>query len=204
MPAIWWIRRDLRLMDNSALRAALGAGSVIPLFILDQAFSRTSSRRKDFLHEGLYTLDRDLRARKSYLVLRAGKPVEVLRQLLHETRAEAVYAEQDFTPYAVRREEDVAPHVPLQLISGQTVHHPAYILKRDGKPYTVFTPYAKAWKARLPSAWDPYPAPDRIDTPAHIKSLPLPGFKVSPLFPAGEQEALVRLEEFLHQRIHAY
>jgi deoxyribodipyrimidine photo-lyase len=204
MPAIWWIRRDLRLTDNAALQAALGAGSVIPTFVVDPAFAEASPRRKDFLYEGLHALHKDLRARSSYIVLRPGRPVDVLRQLLDETSAEVVYAEEDFTPYAVKRDNEVARHLPLKLVSRQTIHHPVHIRKADGKPYVVFTPYAKAWKAKLPSRFELHPAPEEIPTPAGIPGEPLPGFRVSPRFPAGEQEALVRLEEFLHRRIHRY
>jgi deoxyribodipyrimidine photo-lyase len=204
MSAIWWIRRDFRLTDNAALHTALEAGSVIPVFILDPAFSQSSPRRRNFLYEGLHALDRDLRARNSCLILRQGRPVAVLDQLLRETNAETIYAEEDFTPYAVKRDRQVSRGLPLRLVPGQTVHHPAHILKADGNPYTVFTPYSKAWKAKLFSPLKVYPAPPHINTPMDIQSMPLPGFKVSPLFPAGEQEALVRLEEFLHRRIHTY
>ena len=63
MPAIWWIRRDLRLTDNSALHAALEAGSVIPVFLIDPVFSHSSARRKNFLYEGLHALNKDLQVR---------------------------------------------------------------------------------------------------------------------------------------------
>ena len=204
MTAIWWIRRDLRLTDNAALQAALAAGPVIPTFILDPAFSRSSVRRKDFLYEGLHALDKDLRRRGSYLVVRTGKPVEVLGQLLGETDSEVTYAEEDFTPYALKRDEQVARLLPLRLVQGQSIHHPASVLKADGKPYTIFTPYSKAWKARLPRSISVIPAPGRIPTPMGLMGEPLPGFKVTPRFPAGEQEALFRLEEFLHRKIYAY
>jgi deoxyribodipyrimidine photo-lyase len=204
MTSIWWIRRDLRLTDNRALHASLAAGPVLPVFILDPAFSGASARRKDFLYEGLHVLDKDLRARGSYLVIRSGKPRQMLQELVTETRAGAIFAEEDFTPYARRRDRDVARTLPLQLIGGQTVHHPLALLKVDGNPYRVYTPYAKAWKAKLPAQLTLLPAPSHINTPAGIYSEPLPGFEVSPLFPAGEREALVRLEEFLHRRIHAY
>jgi deoxyribodipyrimidine photo-lyase len=204
MPAIWWIRRDLRLTDNPALHAALEAGSVIPVFVLDPAFSRSSPRRKNFLYEGLHALDKDLHVRNSYLVIRDGKPVDVLRQLLGETNAKAIYAEEDFTPYALKRDERVARYLPLQLVHGQTVHRPVDVIKGDGKPYTIFTPYAKVWKAKLSSSLELCPAPEKIETPRGITSEALPRFRVSPLFPAGEQEALVRLQEFLHQRIYTY
>jgi deoxyribodipyrimidine photo-lyase len=127
-----------------------------------------------------------------------------LQQLLHETSSDTIYTEEDFTPYDRKRDEEIEGYLPLQRVQAQTVHHPLDILKKDGKPYTVFSPYAKAWKARLASSIKLYPIPENIPTPVDIKSDPLPGFKVSPLFPAGEQEALVRLEEFLHQRIYSY
>lgn len=204
MTAIWWIRRDLRLTDNAALHAALEADSVIPVFILDPAFDSASARRKEFLYEGLHALDKDLRERNSYLVIREGKPLEVLRQLLQETSVTQIFAEEDFTPYARKRDTEIKHHLPLTLVHGQTVHHPTAVLKADGKPYTVYTPYSKVWKAKLPTKLDIYPAPEKINTPSNIKSEHLPNYKVSPLFVAGEKEALVRLEEFLFKRIYSY
>ena len=204
MSSIWWIRRDLRLTDNTALHAALEGGPVLPVFVLDSAFVHSSPRRRDFLYEGLHALDKDLRARGSYLIVRSGPPLKILKQLITETGANAIFAEEDFTPYARKRDTAIACHLPLILVHGQTVHHPASVLKANAKPYTVYTPYAKAWKSRLPVRLNLLPAPDPIHTPADIYSEPLPRFKVSPSFPAGEQEALVRLEEFLYQKIYAY
>ena len=204
MNVIWWIRRDLRLTDNPTLQAALEAGSVIPAFILDPAFSPSSPRRKDFLYEGLHALDKNLHTRGSYLVVHSGKPLGALKRLLAETKAEAIFAEEDFTPYATKRDEQIARHLPLNLVQGQTVHHPRSVLKADSTPYTVYTPYSKIWKARLPSRLKLFPAPEQISTPVRIPSEPLPKYGVSPLFPAGEPEALVRLEEFLHQCIYVY
>ncbi|MBI2759321.1 MAG: deoxyribodipyrimidine photo-lyase [Chloroflexi bacterium] len=204
MTPIWWIRRDLRLTDNAALHAALEADSVIPIFILDPAFDSASARRKEFLYEGLHAFDKDLRERNSYLVIRKGKPFEVLRQLMQETGATKIFAEEDFTPYARKRDAEIKHHLPLTLVHGQTVHHFTAVLKADGKPYTVYTPYSKAWKAKLPATLNLYSAPEKINTPSNIKSEHLPNYKVNPLFVAGEKEALVRLEEFLFKRIFSY
>ncbi|MEO5887457.1 MAG: deoxyribodipyrimidine photo-lyase [Anaerolineales bacterium] len=204
MTAIWWIRRDLRLTDNFALHAALETGSVIPIFILDPAFSSSSPRRKNFLYAGLHALDADLQEHGSYLVIRKGKPVEILHQLIEETDTTEIFAEEDFTPYARKRDAEIARTLPLRLTEGQTVYHPGAVLKADGKTYKVYTPYSKTWKSRLPASLELLPAPEKINTPAGIKAETLPLFEKSPLFPAGEKEALVRLEEFLHQRIHYY
>ncbi len=178
MTSLWWIRRDLRLADNPALHAALRAGSVVPVFVLDPKFDTASPRRRDFLYGGLRALDDSLRARGSYLVLRRGDPLDVLRQLLAETGASAIYAEEDYTPYARARDERIARDLLLALVQGQTVHHPLAVLKPDGSPYTVFTPFSRAWKAALPADLTPLPAPERIPTPPGLRSDPLPSASV--------------------------
>ncbi|MDX1379162.1 MAG: deoxyribodipyrimidine photo-lyase, partial [Anaerolineales bacterium] len=95
-------------------------------------------------------------------------------------------------------------HLPLHLVSGQTVHHPNAVLKKDGTPYTVYTPYSKVWKSKLPANLNILPAPETINTPIEVAIEKLPAFESNPLFPAGEKEALVRLEEFTFKKIHSY
>lgn len=203
MTSIWWIRRDLRLTDNLALHSALQSGFVIPTFILDPAFDQSSPRRKNFLYEGLNVLDKELRKRNSYLVIRKGKPADELRKLFDETKTEVIYAEEDFTPYACRRDSFIQKILPLILVNGQTVHHPKQVLKSDGKPYTVYTPYSKVWKTQYKKI-NLLPAPEKINTPTGIKSEALPKFETNKNFPAGEIEAQTRLEEFLHKKIYSY
>jgi deoxyribodipyrimidine photo-lyase len=203
MISIWWIRRDLRLADNQPLQTALKVGSVLPVFILDPAFSSSSPRRKNFLYEGLSLLDTDLHQRNSYLILRNGKPLDVLRELVHETGAQNIIAEEDFTPYARTRDQQIAKELPLQLVHGQTVQHPEFVKKADGKPYTVYTPYSKVWKSRLTNI-QLIPAPKQIPTPDGIKTEALPAFEKNTYFPAGEQEAIKRLSKFIDSSIVKY
>ncbi|GAB1471942.1 deoxyribodipyrimidine photo-lyase [Chloroflexota bacterium] len=203
MTNIWWIRRDLRLTDNAALHSALASDSVLPVFILDPAFENLSPRRRNFLYEGLSALDKDLCARGSYLVIRKGRPTDVLSALFNELKVEAVHAEEDYTPYARKRDTSIQKLLPLKLIHGQTVHHPDAILKHDGSPYTIYTPYSKVWKTRLGKI-KLLPVPEKINTPQGIASEPLPEFTPNTLFPASEQEALTRLEEFSYKKIHGY
>jgi deoxyribodipyrimidine photo-lyase len=203
MTSIWWIRRDLRLKDNHALLAALHTGGVVPVFVLDPAFSKSSERRLNFLYAGLSSLDRDLRRHHSYLVLRKGKPVEVLRQLLQETSASEIYAEEDYTPYARRRDALVAAHLPLKVIAGQTVHPAGRVRKADDKPYIVYTPYSRAWKSLLTEI-HLLPAPGKIPTPPNIFSEPLPAHETSSYFPAGEDQAQRRLAQFVNHQIDRY
>ena len=105
--AVWWVRRDLRLNDNEALRAALAdGGRVVPVFVLAPtllAAPDISAKRLTFLYGGLHSLDADLRARGSRLIVRRGEPAAELARLAAETGAEALYAEADPWPYGRRR-----------------------------------------------------------------------------------------------------
>jgi deoxyribodipyrimidine photo-lyase len=205
MTSIWWIRRDLRLTDNPALQSALEADSVIPVFILDpHLLSRPAPRRQAFLFNGLRALDAGLRQRGSYLVVRRGEPLEELRSLLAETGVSTIYAEEDYTPYATKRDSSIARELPLELILGQVIQHPEFIKKADGDPYTVYTPYSKKWKSLLPESMDITPAPEHISTPTGIRSEIIPDAPVSDLFLAGEVEALKRLEKFVGRKIFVY
>ena len=168
--AIWWIRRDLRLTDNQALAAALAqADQVVPTFILDPNLLNSEyvgPKRLAFLWEGLRRLEADLRAADSRLILRRGEPQEELGRLLSESGASAIFAEADVSPYARRRDSGVAQTLPLQLLGGLTVHPPGAVLKADGTPYTVYTPFSKARKALpQPSFHQILPAPTSIPTP---------------------------------------
>lgn len=199
--AIWWIRRDLRLGDNPALEAARSVGSVIPVFILDPhlvSHARASTRRTSFLLAGLRHLDADLRQRGSRLIVRQGDPAAVLADLRAETGARLIAAEQGYSPYSAKRDAQVASNLPLLLMPGLTVHPPDRVVRKDARPFTVFTPFSRAWKALpLPGPADLIPAPERLNTPDWVGSLPLPeAAEQHPEFPAGEGEALRRLEAF--------
>lgn len=208
--ALWWIRRDLRLLDNQALHAALAAAAqVIPLFILDPALLRSeyaSRRRIDFLFAGLASLAADLRARGSCLIVRQGAPLQVLAELQGETSFNVLFAEENFSAYARRRDAAVAKQFELHLCGGLTALHPAVVCKEDGLPYTVFTPYSRAWLERFsPTAL--LPIPEQIATPLGIGSeeLPRPSAPLrEPFVAAGEAEAQRRLERFINSAVSHY
>ena len=203
--AIWWARRDLRLHDNFALGAALAHGdTVIPVFVLDPALLRANAaagKRLAFLFGGLRALDADLRARGSRLIVRTGSPGDELAALREETGAGAIYAEADPWPYARERDAAVARHLPLAMTEGITVRPYDAISKAAGGPYTVFTPYSRAWKSLpLPVATDLRPPPDRLAAPPQLGSAPIPDGHVAAPFPPGEAEALRRLAVFAEGR----
>ncbi len=169
-PSIWWIRRDLRLHDNQALAAALERGDgVVPLFILDDVLATSpyvGPKRLAFLYGCLKRLDEDLRRRGSRLILRRGRPVDVLRQVSQECDAGALVAEADYSPYARRRDKRVSAALPLQLVDGVAIRPVGLVEKKAGGPYTVFTPFSRAWHELPPVARnDLLPAPEALTTP---------------------------------------
>ncbi len=204
LPAIWWIRRDLRLFDNQALTASLAyAGEVIPVFILDPMLihsPHTGPKRLAFLLDGLHHLHQTLLKRGSRLTLREGNPVVELQALVQETGATIIFAEEDYSPYARRRDAEVARHVRLRLMPGITFHHPLQVVKSDNRPYTVFTPFSKTWKKLLPPD-ETLPAPTTIPTRTNLVSHPFPETPPlsTSLFLANEAHAQKKLASFVQE-----
>lgn len=170
-PAIvlFWFRRDLRLTDNAGLYRALRHGlPVQPIFIfdrhiLDELKDRTD-RRVEFIHQQITVIDRQLQALGATLDVRYGTPEDVWPQLLNEYNVKAVYTNHDYEPYARRRDATVSALLAQQGIGfysfkDQVIFEKNEVVKDDGKPYTVFTPYARRWKATVNSFYlQSYPA----------------------------------------------
>jgi deoxyribodipyrimidine photo-lyase len=204
MPVIWWIRRDLRLKDNLTLKMALNHAPILPVFILDPVLiKKTPIRRRNFLYRSLVKLNADLLSRGSYLVVRYGKPAVVLEQLVRETEVDQIFAEEDYTPYDRLRSVLVAGHLPLNIVQGQLGLHPQASLKSNGKPYTVYTPFRRNWRALLPEI-SSISKPDRIPTIPDIKSDPHPEGEEVVGFPAGEKAAQERLDAFITNGLYQY
>ncbi len=208
--ALWWVRRDLRLSDNQALAAALKqAEQVVPVFINTPQLVNSpyaGEKRLAFLYEGLRALDSKLRQRGSYLVVRRGDPVLALSELYQEVGAESIFAEADYSPFARRRDQTAARSLPIHFTSGLMMYSPEAVLKAEGTPYTVFTPYSKAWLAQ-PWPGDPLPAAAHIPTPPGIRGEDVPSDPRLPAdvpFRAGEDEAQRRLEAFAENGIFHY
>ena len=203
---IWWIRRDVRLEDNQALQAALRTDlPVIPLFILDpKLLQDPPSRRQIFLFNSLGYLDQALNGLGNKLIIRQGNPFQILQQLCQEVDIEAIFAEEDYSPYADSRDSEIQHVLPLKLILGHLILHPVHVMKADHTPYTVFTPFSKTWKA-FPKHIQPYPTPKNFPiSNHHLTSLPLPISTALPNFPASESAAHQRLNAFIQGPIFQY
>ncbi|VVB99946.1 FAD binding domain of DNA photolyase [uncultured archaeon] len=153
-------RRDLRLDDNMGLIAALSDSSeVVPCFIFDPAQRKGgyfSQNAFQFMCESLAWLDRALRARGSRLFLFRGKPEGIVARLVRQEGISAVYANGDYTPFAQARDRRISlacgkAGAQFRLFHDALLHWPDEILKPDGSPYTVFTPYFRAASRILPS-----------------------------------------------------
>jgi deoxyribodipyrimidine photo-lyase len=204
--SIWWIRRDLRLHDNTALEHALNNDkTVVPLFILDPALLSTPPANRDyFLFDALRSLDADLRKKGSRLIVRRGRPIQILRKLVNEIDADLVSAEADYSPYAKKRDEEIGKQLPLVTLGGLTVYPPQAVLKNDGTPYTVYTPFSRVWKS-LPHPGHPLTASDSLPpVPESIYSETIPESRTFDGFPANERAARQRLDQFLSSEIFHY
>ncbi|MEJ2758229.1 MAG: deoxyribodipyrimidine photo-lyase, partial [Anaerolineales bacterium] len=200
---IWWIRRDIRLHDNSALQAALQESpNVIPLFIFDPKLWNTSNASQTklaFLAANLKALNDQLESLGSKLIIRYGHPREEMEKFFHQFQVDAIFAEADFTPYARQRDAKIANHFPLKLAGGSTVINPEAVKKIDGTPYQVYTPFMRQWKSIYESAPTlVFDSPSQIATPKEISSPAIKDIPYHPEhtgFPAGEEEALRRLDQ---------
>ncbi|HWA63740.1 MAG TPA: deoxyribodipyrimidine photo-lyase, partial [Caulobacteraceae bacterium] len=154
-PVIVWFRKDLRLADNPALAAAAASGApVIPLFILGDGdgVRAPGGASRWWLHGSLAALDRSLAALGSRLVLRRGRPAEILPALAAETGARRLHWNRLYDPDAVRRDKALkitleAMGVTVASFNAGALNEPWKIATGSGAPYRVFTPY---WRAARP------------------------------------------------------
>jgi deoxyribodipyrimidine photo-lyase len=164
MPAIpsvniFWFRRDLRLDDNAALYYALKEGKpVLPIFIFDtnilDKLEDRADRRVQFIHDCLGEIQQQLIKTDSSLEVYKGTPAEVYGQLIKKYSIEKVFANHDYEPYALEREAQIknllnSYGIVFNTYKDQVIFEKDEVLKDDGSPYTVFTPYSKKWKAKL-------------------------------------------------------
>ncbi len=156
---IFWFRRDLRLHDNAALYHALKEGRpVVPVFIFDRSIldklEDKDDRRVEFIHKALHDLQEQLAGMGSTLEVYYGFPPEVYKKLLSKYSFEKVFTNHDYEPYAQERDAAIGnllseAGASLYSFKDQVIFEKDEILKDDGKPYTVFTPYSRRWKSVL-------------------------------------------------------
>ncbi|GAB1356309.1 deoxyribodipyrimidine photo-lyase [Cloacibacterium normanense] len=153
--SIFWFRRDLRLKDNHGLYRALESGKkVLPIFIFDEdildLLENKSDKRVDFIVQALQTLNSFLKSKNKGIKIFKGKPLEIYKKLTENYEIEAVYCNEDYEPYAIKRDQEIADflaskNIAFHQFKDQVIFHKDEIVKADKKPYTVYTPYSKLW-----------------------------------------------------------
>ena len=151
---IFWFRRDLRLTDNRGLFDALKRSNpVLPIFIFDKNILEELPEydaRVSFIHDQLDSIDKALKEKGSGLLIKHGNPLEVWKGLVAEYEIEEAYFSRDYEPYARDRDKEIYEFLKSQNIvmkghKDQVVFERDEVVKPDGKPYTVYTPYKRKW-----------------------------------------------------------
>ncbi len=152
---ICWLRRDLRLEDNTALEAAMKSGNkILLLFIFDKNICDeldVNDSRINFIYKSLEGMDSRLKSMDcSGLLIKKGKPIEVLEELFQTYDIENLFFNEDFEPYGLERDSkasDLAASlgINIQKFTDHVIFRPGTVLKADGSPYTIFTPFKKRW-----------------------------------------------------------
>jgi len=155
--SIFWFRRDLRLSDNTALNKALASGyPVFPIFIFDREILDPlpeKDARVDFIYEALKKINQQLYQEfQSGIMVFHGKPIAIFKQLLASYAIQQVYANHDYEPYALKRDLKIESLLVKQNVSfftfkDQVIFEKKDIVKEDGNPYVVYTPFMRKWKA---------------------------------------------------------
>jgi len=151
---VFWFRRDLRLDDNVGLYNALQSEyPVLPIFIFDKNILNDLADKKDarvsFIHQELSGINKELESKKSRLHTFYSSPEMAFKQILEEYDVQEVHANRDYEPYATKRDQEIkellGESVDFRLHKDQVIFEPTEVLKDDGTPYLVYTPFSKKW-----------------------------------------------------------
>ncbi|PTX62172.1 deoxyribodipyrimidine photo-lyase [Kordia periserrulae] len=155
---LFWHRRDLRIKDNIGLYNALTSGhKVIPMFIFDSEILDDlpkNDARVTFIHKELEKINDTLKENNSSINVQHGKPIEVFKKIIDTLDISAVYTNHDYEPYATKRDKKIAEllkehDIEFKTFKDQVIFEKEEVLKNDGDPYVVYTPYSKKWLENL-------------------------------------------------------
>ena len=184
---LFWFRRDLRMEDNHGLYCALKSGlPVVPLFIFDrEILDRLNSddQRVPFIHQEIQRLQEECKLQNSSMLVEYGYPEQIFEKLLKEGNFTEVHTNEDYEPYALERDEIIKNRceekdVDFFTYKDHVIFHKDDILKDDGDPYSVFTPYSKKWKAHVEEdTFEHYSSEEHLDAlwkPEDAEDLSIP------------------------------
>ena len=206
--SIFWFRRDLRLNDNAGLYHALKSGRpVLPLFIFDKEILNELEDKDDarvtFIYEAIVQLGRELEQYGSSLLVLYDKAEHAWTNIIKDHHIAAVYINHDYEPYARKRDNAIkeilsAHGIELKTFKDQVIFEKNEVVKDDGKPYTVYTPYQRKWYSSIkPFYLKSYPSGKYLKNLVKTKALPVPslqetGFEKSTMhFPGREYKSVI-------------
>ncbi|HRZ31652.1 MAG TPA: deoxyribodipyrimidine photo-lyase [Flavobacterium sp.] len=170
---IFWFRRDLRLDDNVGLFHALNSTEeVLPVFIFDESILAELPKddaRVTFIHELLSKIQEQLALQGKSLAVFHGKPIAVFKQLISEHSISTVYTNNDYEPYARKRDKEInqllKEHgIDFKTSKDQVIFEKSEVVKDDGLPYVVYTPFSRKWKEKFKTISLPnYPSENLLD-----------------------------------------
>lgn len=153
---IFWFRRDLRIHDNIGFYNALkNENNVLPLFIFDehilQQFPNPNDPRLTFIYENISALDNEFKKLGSSILIEKGKPLDIFINIIEKYQVKAIYTNEDYEQYGINRDNEIekfaiSKGIKFNKYTDHLIFHPSKVLKNDGSPYTIYTPYSKKWK----------------------------------------------------------
>ena len=156
---IFWFRRDLRLYDNHGLSVATNNSlKVIPIFIFDISITDKlpkDDRRINFIHDNLVKIDSELKMKfNSSLNIFKGDPLKIFKQIISDYKINTVFTNNDYEPYALTRDKSIIEllkknQIQFKSFKDQVIFEKNDVVKDDGKPYVVYSPYMRKWKTNL-------------------------------------------------------
>ena len=158
MTALFWHRRDLRIDDNKGLFEALKQNEIVhPIFIFDKSILDklpNNDQRILFIYQEIESLKKSYQDLGSDLWVYYGEPSEIIPKIAQELNCSSVYFNNDYEPYALQRDQEIQVslnNIKIEFIGNKdhVIFEKNEVLKDDGKPYTIFTPYSRKWKANL-------------------------------------------------------
>lgn len=192
--SVFWFRRDLRLEDNVGFTEALkGEFPVLPVFIFDKEILDKlpkTDARVTFIHENLQKIRKQLQKFDSSIAIFHGKPSEVFEELIKQYEIKEVFTNKDYEPYAKERDSEIeklltSVDIKFHTFKDQVIFEKGEVVKKDGDPYVVYTPYSKIWKEEFKKIdlelMDAEPFMDNLIQHSRLPNLNLPdiGFEIS-------------------------
>lgn len=220
--AIVWLRRDLRLSDNPALKTAIGENdAVIPVYLLEEPSGQwpTGAASRVWLHQSLEAFSADLEDIGSRLVLRKGASLETISGLISETGATAIYWNRLYDPESIERDTEIRSAleeagIAVKSFNGALLYEPGKVANKQGNPYRVYTPFWRELERRGMPRQPSDPVSEVPSPEKWPKSLSVANFGLLPdidwyqgildSWEPGEKGAHKQLSRFLEEDIEDY